>query len=79
MDDAASDCREVLDRLYQYIDGEIAAVDCASIELHLRACEDCLHHADFERELKAIIKRKCSDRAPEEIIDRLRSRLRDIR
>ena len=77
MDDAPSDCREVLARLYQYIDGEIAAVDCASIELHFRDCEDCMHHADFEREFKAIIKRKCTDVAPEDIIARLRARLRE--
>jgi mycothiol system anti-sigma-R factor len=78
MDDAASDCREVLARLYVYLDGEFASADCSGIEIHLRDCEDCLHHADFERDLKELVRRKCGEDAPAQLVERLRARLREM-
>ena len=34
-------CREVLERLSDYLDGELAAHDVARIEAHLRGCDNC--------------------------------------
>lgn len=79
MENAETDCRAVLAKLYLYLDGEIDAVDCGAFERHLRECGPCLQVADFERELKMVIRRKCSGEAvPPGLAERLRARLRGV-
>lgn len=59
MGETETDCRKVLSDLYAYIDGETSMIDCAALEAHLAACGDCLSHADFERDVKQIVRRAC--------------------
>ena len=79
MENAETDCRTVLKRLYLYLDGELASADCAEIDRHLERCVDCLGHVDFERALKNIVRRKCSEsQTPEGLLDKVRERLREV-
>lgn len=79
MADTETDCRAVLERLYLFLDGEIAGDVCSEIERHLSQCRDCFGRVSFERELKELIGRTCrEDRVPEELVARLRARLREI-
>ncbi|WP_298819312.1 anti-sigma factor family protein [Chloroflexus sp.] len=54
-------CLDLIDRLNEYLDGELNADSCAELEAHLRACPECqelllslqqtvdlLHHLDDE-------------------------------
>lgn len=77
MGESETDCRQVLERLFLYIDGEIAGADCGVIEAHLRLCEPCLQHVDFERAVKEFVRRRCAEGCdpPDGLADRLRSRL----
>jgi mycothiol system anti-sigma-R factor len=78
MEQPAPDCREVLAKLYQYVDHEIVGGDCAAIERHFAECEDCLHHAEFETAFKQIIGRKCTEKViPPGLLERLRARMRE--
>jgi len=43
------ECREVLTRLYEYLDGELGAADSDKIRAHLEACRPCLNRFEFER------------------------------
>jgi len=45
-------CGQVLDRLSEYIDGELAAEVRAAVEEHLRGCDGC---ARFGGELRATV------------------------
>lgn len=72
-------CRQVLAKVFLYLDGEIAGDACGEIDAHLRACADCLHHYGFERDFKALIARKCGqDPVPEDLRERLLSRLNQL-
>lgn len=74
MEGAEAHCREVIERLYLWLDGEMGEPDCAQIELHLRQCGDCLGHAEFERHFKAVIAQKCSEQPPPDyLIERIRA------
>jgi len=42
------DCMEVLDRLYEYIDGELTPERAAEVRRHLDACAPCFRLAGFE-------------------------------
>jgi anti-sigma factor (TIGR02949 family) len=46
-------CGEVLDRLSDYLDGELAAEERERLEAHLRGCEGC---ARFGGELGATVR-----------------------
>jgi mycothiol system anti-sigma-R factor len=70
------ECREALQRLQTYLDGECEASLEVAIRRHLDDCPPCLGRADFERELRAIIARRCKDVAPQGLIDRVIASLR---
>lgn len=72
MGESETNCRQILEQVFLYIDGEIAGGDCARIEAHLQGCQDCLDHFGFEIKIKQIVKRGCSEPCPGETLDRLR-------
>lgn len=61
MENSETDCRAVLAHLSAYLDGELAGVACADVKAHIEACGECLQHAEFEKGLKELIRRKCSE------------------
>jgi mycothiol system anti-sigma-R factor len=61
-------CAEVLDRVYEFIDGEIVDAEKKhAIKHHLEECGPCLAEFGLEEQVKAIVKRSCSDPAPAEL------------
>jgi mycothiol system anti-sigma-R factor len=69
-------CTEVLARVYEYIDGEIELTDKTSVKQHLDECGPCLREFGIEEEVKIIVKRCCSDPAPEELRAKVLLRIR---
>jgi mycothiol system anti-sigma-R factor len=57
-------CDEVLDRVYEFLDGEIDGKRRHEIKEHLEECSPCLQKFGLEETVKAIVKRSCSDPAP---------------
>ena len=43
-----TDCSEVLDRVYEYLDNEMGELDCAKIKQHLEECGPCLAEYDLD-------------------------------
>ena len=43
------DCREAVERLYEYFDQELTPEVREAVERHLRMCGECLQHFEFER------------------------------
>ena len=61
-------CAEVLDRVYEFIDGELTDVEKKhKIKEHLDECAPCLKEFGLEEQVKAIVKRSCADPAPPEL------------
>ena len=50
------DCAEVVRTLWDYLDGELAEPRLAAIDEHLRRCDACRAHFEFERRLLAEIR-----------------------
>ena len=76
-DDA--DCREALQRVYEYLDGEMAAGDLARIRQHLEDCRPCLDEYDLDVALKALVRRSCSEQAPAQLRQRILVQLTEVR
>jgi mycothiol system anti-sigma-R factor len=67
-----ADCRETIRELDAFLDGELSGEARTNIHLHLNGCLDCLQAFDFQAELKAAIRRKCStDTLPPGLIGRI--------
>jgi mycothiol system anti-sigma-R factor len=73
------DCREVLEEVYLYLDAECSDVRRDVIRDHLDECSPCLSEYGIEQEVRAIVHRCCSsEKAPDEVKDRLRQKLSAI-
>ncbi len=55
----AVECSEVLDRVYEYLDGELDRDRVHVIKEHLDECAPCLREFGLEEAVKALIKRSC--------------------
>lgn len=42
------DCQAAVDRLYDYLDGELTDADAGRVREHLAACAHCFEFFDFE-------------------------------
>lgn len=74
------DCRDVLDRVYAYLDGELHDADCVEIRRHLDECAPCLREFGLEQELKKLVQRCCGhDAAPEELRAKVMARIEEAR
>jgi mycothiol system anti-sigma-R factor len=68
----ATDCSEVLERVFEYLDGEMGPEDTHRIREHLDECRPCLSEYDIDTVIKALVRRSVGhEHAP----DRLRSRI----
>ena len=56
-----ADCNETIRELDAYLDDELSCEARDYIRGHLDGCMDCLQAFDFQAELKAAIRRKCSN------------------
>ncbi|MDX1577429.1 MAG: zf-HC2 domain-containing protein [Gemmatimonadota bacterium] len=43
------DCREAVERVYEYLDGELDASAMEAIRQHIRVCQRCYPYFNFER------------------------------
>lgn len=65
------DCREAVELLYHYIDGELTEERRIVIRRHLDKCPPCLKAFDFEAELRVVVSQRCRDRVPESLQQRV--------
>jgi mycothiol system anti-sigma-R factor len=62
------DCRQLVIRIWQYLDGEADEQLCTDLQAHLAKCPPCQQHAEFEVKLRQVIQLKCrGERAPEHL------------
>jgi len=69
------ECREILTKIETYLDGETAPEIERTIATHVAECPPCMERADFERELRELLAKRCQCEAPTDLRDRIVSRL----
>lgn len=72
-------CSEVLDRVYEYLDGEMPTSDYGKVKHHLEECSPCLKEFGIEDEVKRLVKRSCQDPAPEDLRARVLAKISALR
>lgn len=75
-----TDCSEVLDHLYEYLDREMPERDCEKFQEHFDECSPCFEKYGLEREVKKLVKRCCGqDDVPTDLRAKVMSRIEVIR
>jgi anti-sigma factor (TIGR02949 family) len=73
--DCGPECQEALVRLEAYLDGELPHTQLSEIKEHLTACYPCTDRASFEEQIRALVRRECTEVAPSALVGRIRLRL----
>ncbi|GIL28436.1 mycothiol system anti-sigma-R factor [Actinocatenispora comari] len=74
-----TDCRDVLNEVYLYLDLECTDDRREVIREHLDECTPCLREYGIEQEVKVLVARCCGgEHAPVELKARLITRLREL-
>ncbi|GAC1328808.1 MAG: mycothiol system anti-sigma-R factor [Mycobacteriales bacterium] len=75
-----TDCRDVIEEVYLYLDGELDEESRRKVRTHLDECSPCLRQYGLEQSVKALVARCCGgDAAPAELRERVMIRLREVR
>jgi mycothiol system anti-sigma-R factor len=73
------DCEQTLREIELYLDGELAQEISIEVSRHLSGCHPCTSHAEFRRQLKIIVSRKCCESdVPPALGEKIRSLIRSI-
>ncbi|NAZ85770.1 mycothiol system anti-sigma-R factor [Kineococcus indalonis] len=73
------ECREVLDRAFEYLDGEMAELDCERLKSHLAECAHCLEQLAEDEELKRAIRDGCPcETAPTQLRARILVQITEV-
>jgi mycothiol system anti-sigma-R factor len=73
-----TDCSEVLERVFFFIDNELPTADSSLIQQHLEECGPCLQKYDLERTVKTLVQRSCHEHAPEALRNKVLLRIREV-
>jgi anti-sigma factor (TIGR02949 family) len=75
-----TDCSEVLDHLYEYLDNEMSDESCTKFRQHFEECHPCLEKYGLEQAVKKLVKRCCgSDEVPTDLRSKVMMRIETIR
>jgi mycothiol system anti-sigma-R factor len=76
MNPSTEECRQTLEELEQFLDGELADGQHQHVLDHLEKCMECYHAFDLQAELKQIVAKKCGhEPLPPGLLDRIRQSL----
>ena len=75
-----TDCAEVIEAVYLYLDGECEDEARNKIRIHLDECAPCLRKYGVEQDVKALVARCCGDdHAPDGLRERVLTKLAQVR
>ncbi|MFI0419571.1 mycothiol system anti-sigma-R factor [Spongiactinospora gelatinilytica] len=75
-----TDCRDVLEKVYSYLDGELDDSNCTDIRDHLDECGPCLAEYGLEEAVKRLIARHCGcDPVPADLRAKVLTRIQQVR
>jgi mycothiol system anti-sigma-R factor len=67
------DCKETLDRLYEYLDRELSEQEQIEVQQHLDDCPPCRDRFHFEENVLRVVRRCCRDvSAPPSLVEKVR-------
>ena len=71
-------CADFLERIIYFLDNELDEADCGDVRHHLEECGPCLAMYDLERTVKQVVARSCTEHAPDQLRERVITRIRAV-
>ena len=71
-------CKEAVQRLWGYLDGDLAPGDEQALEEHLAFCLRCCGELEFARQLREMLRTRTSAEMPPDTRDRLEAVIDDF-
>jgi len=68
-----------MQRIYEYLDGALTREDLTEIKQHLDTCEECAEQYDLECLIRTMVKRSCTESAPENLKNSILDRIHAIK
>ncbi|MGC5628397.1 mycothiol system anti-sigma-R factor [Georgenia sp. Z1344] len=68
-------CEELTDQVYEFIDAELGDAHRERLRRHVQTCETCRGEVDAAAHVKTILRRSCTEQAPESLRARIVSQL----
>jgi len=75
---SGKDCSEVIHQIFVFIDHELDQASCGEIQQHLDECGPCLAKYNLERTVKALVARSCTEHAPDNLREKVLTRIREV-
>ncbi len=72
-------CEQEINKIYEYLDGAVSKKDVETLKEHLGECTDCTQEHDLELMIRQAIKRSCCEKAPQELKDKIRIGIEEIK
>lgn len=63
--ETTAEAAERLERIYEYLDGALTRQDISEVQKHLSDCPECASDYDLECVIRSVVKRSCTEQAPE--------------
>jgi len=74
------DCDDTrMQRIYEYLDGALTHADINEIKQHLDECPECHEQYDLECIIRVMVKRSCTEAAPENLKNSILDRIHSMR
>ena len=71
-------CQEALEKVYEYLDGELGGAEYEEVREHVKICRKCYPFFDFERAFLDFVRDKgFAEEASGELLERVRSIVRE--
>ena len=69
------ECDDLLHELADFLPGELDAERTAHLRAHLDDCPPCFETADFQAQLREVLRRRCVEQVPQDFRVRLTAML----
>jgi len=68
-------CEDLAERIERFLDGELDASEARELDAHLDDCLPCTSERELRSRIRALVREGCAERAPADLVDRVRARL----
>lgn len=68
-------CDDVMRHLFEYLDSEMTEADARVMRDHVAECSPCLAELSIDEMVKRLLRRSCTEQAPEYLRVRIRTQI----
>jgi mycothiol system anti-sigma-R factor len=71
-------CEDLAERIERFLDGDLDVAEARELDAHLDDCLPCTSERELRARIRELVREGCAERAPEELVERVRARLASI-